>query len=137
MIHALLDDKSWPIAPSSLLLLCAPSASAESNSVSPISAHKPTRSLAPSHLCWLQRQRSASVLNITLHKVFGPNGPFLHSGLSVLPQVTQTCNPSLSPPAAPMEAFLSLFFSLAAGSLGGLPGLAGLGREMSGLTLVR
>lgn len=34
---------------------------------------------------------------LTLHKVFGPIGPFLHSGLSVLPQVTQTCNPSPSP----------------------------------------
>ena len=38
----------------------------------------------------------------TLQSVFGPNGPFLHSGLSVRPQVTHTCIPSPSPlPCAP------------------------------------
>lgn len=39
-----------------------------------------------------------SVKTLTLHRVFGPRGPFRHSGLSVRPQVTQTCSPSASPP---------------------------------------
>ena len=41
---------------------------------------------------------------LTLHRVFGPSGPFLHSGLSVLPHVTQTCpSPSVPPVTAPLE----------------------------------
>jgi len=76
---------------------------------------------------------------LTLHNVFGPNGPFLHSGLSVRPQVTHTCMPpsaSFPPPVPPTArdaaVFLARFFSRAASlsfsfvarSLGGRPGPA-------------
>lgn len=68
---------------------------------------------------------------LTLHKVFGPRGPFLHSGLSVLPQVTQTCIPSPSPAPPALGPFgfadfFGLFLSLCSLSFGGLPTLGGL-----------
>lgn len=90
------------------------------------------------HACHQLRLPPAT-LALTLHRVFGPRGPFLHSGLSVLPHVTHTCmppSPSLPAPAPPTARdaafFLARFFSRAAslsfsfvaGSLGGRPGPA-------------
>lgn len=81
------------------------------------------------HRNWTMKLHRPTPLALTLHSVFGPKGPFLHSGLSVLPHVTHTCIPSPSPAlfGIAMEFFLARFFSLTAfpegsRSLGGRPG---------------
>ena len=106
-------------------------------------------SSAPSSSSWPTEARTPAISSthhvipyhppLTLHSVFGPRGPFLHSGLSVRPHVTHTCippSPSLPAPVAPAArdaAFFfarffsraaSLSFSFVAGSLGGRPGPA-------------